>query len=120
MFVLNYEANVYFDQLKQTVWNFIAKLRETYPTVPIILMSKIRFFDENHFASVKKTEHMIRTYQRNVVKKLSQTDNNIYYYDGSKLLGSDFEEKTVDGVHPNDYGFYSIAKVVEKFIAKKL
>lgn len=120
MFVLNYEANVYFDQLKQTVWNFIAKLRETYPTVPIILMSKIRFFDENHFVSVKKTEHMIRTYQRNVVKKLSQTDNNIYYYDGSKLLGSDFEEKTVDGVHPNDYGFYSIAKVVEKFIAKKL
>lgn len=36
---------------------------------------------------------MIRTYQRNVVKKLSQTDNNIYYYDGSKLLGNDFEEK---------------------------
>ena len=52
---------------------------------------------------------MKRTNQRNVVKKLSQTDNNIYYYDGSKLLGSDFEEKTVDGVHPNDYGFYSIA-----------
>lgn len=63
---------------------------------------------------------MIRRYQEEFVKTCSIFDKNIYYIDGRTLLGDDFNEKTVDGVHPNDYGFASIARTIENKIKEKL
>jgi hypothetical protein len=37
-------------------------------------------------------------------------DNNIYFVDGSKMLGDDFYECSVDGSHPSDLGFYRMAQ----------
>ena len=37
-------------------------------------------------------------------------DQKIYFYDGSKLWDDDFDEYTVDMVHPTDLGFYMMAK----------
>ena len=37
-------------------------------------------------------------------------DKNIYFLDGATLLGEDFDECTVDGVHPTDLGFARMAK----------
>lgn len=114
-YVLNYEANVVFDRLKATLDPFVKTIRIKYPLVPIFIVSKIIMNAENHFIESKKTEKMIRNYQKDYVN--NSNDNNLFYIDGSKLLGkTDISEKTVDGSHPTDYGFASIAKYLEPFL----
>lgn len=120
MFILDYEANVEFTRLKSTLKPFVAELRKKYPTVPIFIISKIIFSSETHFSKDAEEECMIRSYQEEFVKTCSIFDKNIYYIDGRTLLGDDFNEKTVDGVHPNDYGFASIARTIENKIKEKL
>ena len=103
-----------------TLKPFVAELRKKYQTVPIFIISKIIFSLETHFSKDAEEECMIRSYQEEFVKTCSIFDKNIYYIDGRTLLGDDFNEKTVDGVHPNDYGFASIARTIENKIKEKL
>ena len=121
MFVLDYEANATFDRLKATLDNFVKCLRKKYPTVPIVIISKIMMYLEFHDSDYIKNEKKIRNYQKNYVKK--SNDENLYYIDGSKVLGkNNISEKTVDGCHPTDYGFISMAEylypIIKKILAK--
>ena len=119
MFVLDYEANATFDRLKATLDNFVKCLRKAYPEVPIIIMSKIQMYVEFHDDNYKKTEKKVRNYQKNYVKQ--SNDKNLYYVDGSKVLGkTNVSEKTVDGCHPTDYGFISMAEYLYPIINKIL
>jgi len=117
-YVINYEANVNFEDLKRTLPAFIDRIRKRYIEVPIIIMSKIKMYKEIHSKVEEKAEKSIRDFQKSFVKTRSKEDKNIYYVDGRLLLGNDEDEKTVDGVHPTDYGFASIANVVERTIRK--
>ena len=119
MFVLDYEANATFDRLKATLDNFVKCLRNKYPLVPIIIISKIPMYLEFHDDDYIKNEKKIRSYQKNYVKKAK--DDNLYYIDGSKVLGkTNISEKTVDGCHPTDYGFMSMAEYLYPIIKKIL
>jgi lysophospholipase L1-like esterase len=109
LFILDYEANVGKD-LKNTLEPFIQILRSKYPEIPILLMSKIRY--ANQLDGSKEYDQLIanKIFQEKLVEKLkSKGDNNIFFMDGSKVLGSDFYECTVDGIHPNDLGARRIA-----------
>ena len=115
MFVLDYEANATFDRLKGTLDNFVKCLRSKYPVVPIVIISKIMMYLEFHDESYIINEKKIRNYQKNYVKK--SNDKNLYYIDGAKVLGkTNISEKTVDGCHPTDYGFISMAEYLYKII----
>lgn len=117
MFVLDYEANATFDRLKNTLDPFVNMIRSKYKDVPIMIVSKIRMFDENHDLERVKIEKMIRNYQKNYVK--NKNDQHLYYVDGAKLFGNKYaSEMTVDGCHPTDLGFLSIAEVLYKEIKK--
>ena len=119
MFVLDYEANATFDRLKATLDNFVKCLRKVYPSTPIVIISKIPMYLEFHDDDYVKNEKKIRSYQKNYVKKAS--DENLYYIDGAKVLGkTNISEKTVDGCHPTDYGFISMAEYLYPIINKIL
>ena len=52
-------------------------------------------------------------------KAKASGDKNVYFIDGKNLLkGENREDCTVDGVHPNDLGFYRMAKKFINFIKK--
>ena len=119
MFVLDYEANVTFDRLKATLDNFVKALRKNYSTTPIVIISKIRMYLEFHDENYIKNEKRIRNYQKNYVK--NSNDENIYYIDGAKVFGKrNISEMTVDGCHPTDYGFISMAEYLYPIINKIL
>ena len=61
--------------------------------MPIFIISKIIFSSETHFSKDAKEEYIKRSYQEEFVKTCSIFDKNIYYIDGSTLLGNDFNEK---------------------------
>ncbi len=119
MFVLDYEANATFDRLKATLDNFVKCLRKAYPKVPIVIISKIQMYIEIHNDNYRKNEKKVRNYQKNYVK--NSNDDNLYYVDGAKVLGkTNISEKTVDGCHPTDYGFASMAEYLYPIINKIL
>ena len=56
-------------------------------------------------------------YMRDFVEEQSKTDKNLYFFDGNKLFGDkDIYEMTVDGTHPTDLGFYTVANVLTPII----
>jgi hypothetical protein len=58
---------------------------------------------------IKKREVLYQSY----LKARQQGDENVYFLDGETLFGEkDREICTVEGLHPNDLGFYRMAEVI--------
>jgi hypothetical protein len=110
--VLDYEGNCKEVELvERTMPEFIRIFRSRHANAPILVMTKIRYgrelLDESLIQDrLKKTE-----VQRAIVEECRrQGDRNVHFFDGSLLLGEDFEECTVDGGHPTDLGFWRMAE----------
>lgn len=118
MFILDYEANATLPMLQDTLDNFINIIRDKYPTVPILVLSKIRMAYETHVKENLEKQMKSKKYQKQVVIKHQKYDKNIYFYDGHKLLGKYVYDATVDGSHPTDLGFMMITENLEKVLKK--
>ncbi|MEG2931248.1 MAG: SGNH/GDSL hydrolase family protein, partial [Ruthenibacterium sp.] len=58
--------------------------------------------------------------QKNIADRTQKGDDRLFFLSGETLLGDDWHECTVDGMHPNDLGFYRIAQALAKPIAALL
>ena len=120
LIVLDYEANVPgAGPMRETLAPFIRILREKHPAVPILVMTKIRYAEEGRDRKrgddLPRPDFAVatRNVQRETVEELKKTDPNLYFLAGDDLLGEDFDECCVDGVHPTDLGFYRMAEKLE-------
>ncbi len=112
VFVLDYDHNApTVEHLKSTHFNFYQAYRKAHPTTPIIFVSKPNY-DVDTNAEIRF----------NVIKETFDTaikngDDNVYIIHGKELFGDEDRECCfVDGCHPNDLGFYRMAKVFNKII----
>ncbi|OGV50571.1 MAG: hypothetical protein A2X49_12250 [Lentisphaerae bacterium GWF2_52_8] len=114
LFILDYEANCHQPGgLETTLPVFIDILRVKHPVTPILVVSRINYSVNDERLSER------REIQHNEVKRRHAAgDKNIYFLDGDCLLERDYDECTVDGVHPNDLGFYRMAKNMAPTIRK--
>lgn len=129
LYILDYEANVSTAAMKNTLANFIGILRKKHPTVPILILTRTRTAwegrDRGRSENLPLLGQAAATHdvQKNVWKELSATDKNIHFQSGADLLGADFDECMVDGLHLTDLGFYrlahGIAPLVEKLASGK-
>lgn len=120
--VLDYEANSGEPgSLAATLPEFIRILRQQNPTTPILVLSRIRYSNE-HFNAKRLEAALIRKkIQSDTVRMYrEQGDDNIYFHDGSEILGHAFHECTVDGSHPTDLGFYMMAEGLTPVFSKLL
>ena len=107
--ILDYEANA-GKTIINTLGPFVEVLRERHPQTPILIMSKIRYAEAMDGSSAFESLMSLRDFQKNLVNERNSTgDENIYFLDGSMVLGDDYFECTVDGVHPSDLGSQRIA-----------
>ncbi|MBP1988417.1 SGNH/GDSL hydrolase family protein [Paenibacillus eucommiae] len=120
--VLDYEANcLNAERMGITLPEFINIYRRVHPEVPILVLSKIKYAREQFFEEAMKARLAMKQVQEETVaQRQRQGDRNIYFYDGSELLGEDFEECTVDGVHPTDLGFLRMAEGLTPVMAQVL
>ncbi len=120
LFILDYEANCGTpESLKKTLYEFIEILREKHKNIPILIVSRIYFAFDNIIAEEKHRRAKQLRIQKDIVNhKKAGGDKHIYFFDGAGLLGDDFYECTVDGVHPNDLGFHLMARALEPVIRK--
>ncbi len=116
LFVLDYEANA-VDGLERTLPEALRILRTRHPNVPLLVVSRIAFArDATHRDSFESREAS-RDRQVELVADFGKRwGGRVHFLDGSTLLGTDYDECTVDGVHPNDLGFLRIARGMEAAI----
>ncbi len=116
--ILDYEANA-SKTIKNTIGPFVDILREKHPEMNILILSKIRQAKEVEGSASAMALLDNRDFQKNLVKTRRKAgDKHIYFLDGSDLLGDDYFECSVDGVHPTDLGSQRIANALIKSIKK--
>lgn len=113
IFVLDYDYNAPTpEHLLSTHENLFLAVRKTHPNIPIVMLTrpKVYLTDEE----VKRREIVRTTYQNAV----SRGDENVYLLLGSDLMADCGNEGAVDGVHPTDFGFASMARVLGDLLEK--
>ncbi len=123
MFILDYEANGgCTGHLEKYMYEFVEILRNTYPKVPILVITKPFFSNYVFVKSEIAARKRVFNFQKQLVSNLKRKgDQNIYFYDGNKLYGKiDFDECSVDGLHPTDLGFYRMSEALLPIIKKIL
>ncbi len=107
MLVLDYDHNApspeYLEETHEKMFHII---RQAHPDLPIILLPRPRFYldqdTQRRFAVINKTyEHA-----------LAEGDKRVWLLTGPELLHDCGNNGTVDGIHPTDYGFASIARAL--------
>lgn len=112
LIILDYEANA-GKTIQTSIGPFIDILRKGHPEIPILIMSKTRYANATDGSESFKLLMNNRDFQKNLVAdRKKEGDNHIHFMDGSVVLGEDYYECTVDGVHPSDLGSYRIAQAL--------
>ena len=113
--VMDYDANSPTPEtLRETHYPFYQIIREAQPTLPIVFISTsgilLRPVAPNGDRRVRR-EIIRESYNR----ALATGDQNVYFIDGAEIFAGDaWDACTVDGTHPNDFGFYRYACRLEK------
>ncbi len=107
-FVYDYDHNApAAEDLRRTHYPMFETIRKANPDLPILMLSRPvpRFIRDE-----KERNQIIRESYR---KALENGDRNVYFIDGRDLLCKEvMETALVDGIHPNDSGFVSIANAI--------
>ena len=107
-FVYDYDHNADSpEHLLNTHEPFYRIIREAHPDIPIVFMSRPKIF-------LTKVEKENREVIYETYRKALQNGENVYYVSGSELMELCADEGTVDGCHPTDLGFFSMAKRLQK------
>lgn len=116
VFVLDYDWNAPNVQyLKDTHEAFFKIIREKQKDLPILMMSRPKYY----LTEIEKERKAVveQTYKN----ALANGDKNVYFIPGNTLMDDKVKDDgTVDGVHPNDAGFFSMANVIEPVLRKIL
>ncbi|MFB1488849.1 SGNH/GDSL hydrolase family protein, partial [Thiocapsa sp. C4-3m] len=107
------------DRYRKTLPDNLRILRNPHPNVPILVVSRIPFAKDLTHADFLARREQFRDMQMATVADFRKHgDSLVHLFDGAKLLGPDFDECTVDGVHPNDLGFMRMARKLEPVVRK--
>ncbi len=106
MLVMSYDCNApSVEYLENTHFNFYQTYRAARADVPIVFIS-VPSFD-----GVRDAAERREVIKRSYMKAKEMGDEKVYFLDGETLFGErDRELCTVEGLHPNDLGFYRIAE----------
>ncbi|MBQ7236766.1 MAG: hypothetical protein IJX03_06415 [Clostridia bacterium] len=114
LFVLDYDHNApSVDYLKETHYSTYLKYRKFHPDTPILMLSRPNIEGEEQ--NIARFKVIKATYD----KAKKDGDKNVYFIPGKQLFKKeDRINCTVDGCHPNDLGFYRMAKRIYKELIK--
>jgi lysophospholipase L1-like esterase len=120
-YVLDYEANAGLEGIKDTLPRFLDILRAAHPSAPILVISRPHFARDRIDPGMVAQRDEARDFQRDTVAALNAAgDTHVHFHDGADLMGEDFDECYVDGVHPTDLGFYRMAKALRPVLEQVL
>ena len=115
VFVMDYDHNApSVDRLQATHERMFLTVRKSHPDIPIVMLSRPKVYLTE--GEVKRREVIRETYQN----AKDRADENVYFLSGADLMADAGNDGSVDGVHPTDFGFASIARVLGDLLEKLL
>lgn len=119
--VLDFWANPNLALFREKLPLFVARLRKSFPQVPILVVSPFYFPSEALGGVGADEQKGKREFCRSfVLEQRRKGDRRISLVDGLKMLGRSQADGLVDGVHPNSLGFYHCANGLEPELRKAL
>ena len=118
VFVLDYDGNVHtVEDLEKSHMPMYRKIRAKHPTTPIVLITMPALPSNTHMFVQEKRDLIYNNY----LTMKAEGDENVYFVDGRTLLGDDdMEAGFTDLLHPNDLGYYRIAKSLQPLFTEIL
>lgn len=118
---MDYDANSPTEEtLRATHYPFYKTVRDSNPDIPIIFMSHIGALhgvDISQLSVWGSADVRRGIIEETYLRAKAEGDNNVYFIDGKEVLkGEEWDACTVDGCHPNDFGFLRIAQYLEKIL----
>jgi len=111
-FVFDAFSNPSAKMIEERLFPFIERLQAAHPGKPLIFQQTIRREKRNFDTSVEASEaakqHMADSLMKIAVKRYK----DVYYIRPS--ASTPLQESSVDGIHPDDYGYYRWAKSIER------
>lgn len=116
-FIYDYDHNAPdVEHLEATHELFFKLIRNAHPSLPIVIVSSPNF-RRNVSRFSPRREVIQKTYHN----AKSANDGHVFFVDGETLYGQEDDDAcTVDGCHPNDLGFYRMAKGIYPAIREAL
>ena len=117
VFVCDFDHNASgVEELSRVHLPFLRRIREKQPELPIIIISA-----PDVLLKTKGFGPRREIIRKNYETLVSEGDKNVYFIDGGELFAGDcWDSCTVDGAHPNDLGFYRMARRIEKTLTPLL
>ena len=111
VFVSDYDHNAKtLNDLSNTHKRLYEIIREKNSNLPYLMISRANFNNRDYQENIERREIIYDTYRQ----ARANGDKNVYFLDGSSIYRTIHEDMcTVDGIHPNDYGFYLMADAIE-------
>ena len=107
VFIYDYDHNApSVEHLENTHETMFKIIREANPSLPIVMLSRPKYFPTEE--EVERIAIIRKTYEN----ALAKGDKNVYFIDGKTLMQICQNEGTVDGCHPTDLGFFSMAQTL--------
>ena len=112
LFVMDYDHNApNVEHLQATHQPFFRIVREKRPDLPILLLSRPKFYlteeEKARRAAVETTYQAAK----------AQGDTKVFFVPGDQLIDPVLkDDATVDGTHPTDAGFLSMANALEDLV----
>lgn len=116
LFVMDYDHNApTCEHLKATHEPFFKRIREKHPDIPVLFLSKPDF--DYSVDGKERRDVIMQTY----LNAKNAGDKNVYFVDGETFFGDEDRHLcTIDRCHPNDLGFYRMAKTILPTMKKML
>lgn len=103
--------------LRDTHAPFLGRILKEHPHLPVLAISRP---NPEHLTEACECEER-RDIVRETVQKYREEGYDVHFLDGRDVFGEENRECcTVDGIHPNDLGFYRMAKTVQKYVKELL
>lgn len=125
VFVMDYDHNAPDSgYLAKTHEPFFRQFREAHPDVPVIMVSRPTFNNDVGVTDVPTTRDRLRC--REVVfgtymNAVRGGDALVEFIDGASLFNGPYSDLcTVDGIHPNDAGFFRMAMRIGQAVGRFL
>ena len=111
MFVYDYDHNSpSMDHYRETYEPMFRKIRDANPDLPIICMGRPQYYLNDNI------RQRLEVIQQTVENSRARGDDKVWMITGPELMSLTDGEGHVDGCHPTDLGFLSMANALEKLI----
>ncbi len=110
IFVYDYDHNAKtIEYLMQTHERMFLEFRSNHPDTPVLMMSR-----PNRTPVGSSNYNRMKVVEKTYLNAVARGDKNVWFLSGDDLISPELETNyNVDGSHPNDLGFFSMAKAIK-------